>query len=63
MKKFLSIAIAMSLGVAASAQGNEQVQNKKGVDIMPVSGEFAVGWGASYATVSTWIGDLFGRPG
>lgn len=60
MKKVLSVAIAMCLGVVASAQGNEQIQNKDGVDIMPVSGEYAVGVGATYSNVPLWIGNLFG---
>jgi hypothetical protein len=63
MKKVLSIAVAMCLGVAASAQSNEQIQNKNGVDLMPVSGEFAVGIGASYANVPQWIGNMFGFTG
>ena len=63
MKKVLSIAVAMCLGVAASAQSNEQVQNKNGVDLLPVSGEFAVGIGMTYANVPQWIGNMFGYTG
>lgn len=60
MKKILSVAVAMCLGVVSSAQGNEQVQNRNDVDIMPVSGEFAVGIGIDLGTASSFIGDMFG---
>ncbi|MEZ4923040.1 MAG: hypothetical protein R2780_07730 [Crocinitomicaceae bacterium] len=62
MKKVLSIAAAMCITIAATAQ-NEQVQNKNGVDIMPVSGEFAVGIGATYSNVPLWLGNFFGKNG
>jgi hypothetical protein len=60
MKKVFSIAVAMCLGVVSSAQGNEQVQNRNDVDIMPVSGEFAVGIGVDLGAASGWIGNMFG---
>lgn len=60
MKKILSIACALFIGVAASAQSNDQIQNKKEVDIMPVKGEFAVGIGVGLNTLTGWIGNMFG---
>jgi hypothetical protein len=60
MKKLLIMFVAVAFGFSASAQSNEQMQNKNGKDLMPVSGEFAVGIGASYANVPQWIGNLFG---
>lgn len=62
MKKLLSIACALVIGVAANAQ-NEQIQNRKGVDIMPVSGEFSVGIGVGVNSVTGWIGSMFGYTG
>ncbi|MBD3637690.1 MAG: hypothetical protein HUJ25_10075 [Crocinitomicaceae bacterium] len=62
MKKVLGIACALCIGVAASAQ-NEQIQNKKGVDIMPVSGEYSVGIGVGLNSVTGWIGSMFGYTG
>jgi hypothetical protein len=40
------------------AQSNDQIQNKKGIDILPVKGEFAIGIDAS--PFLSYIGDLFG---
>jgi hypothetical protein len=59
MKKILTIALAVGFGVAASAQSNEQIQNKKGVDIMPVSGEYAIGLGTNVGTLTGYVGNLF----
>lgn len=57
--------IALGLCVAASvnAQGNEQIQNKNGKDIMPVKGEWAVGVGVSMTAVTGWVGSMFGYTG
>jgi hypothetical protein len=63
MKKILSIACALCIGVAASAQSNDQIQNKKGVDLMPVSGEFAVGIGVGLNSITGWVGSMFGYTG
>ena len=63
MKKLLCLAIAGCMGLAANAQSNEQIQNKKGVDIMPVSGEFAVGIGVGLNSVTGWVGSMFGYTG
>lgn len=60
MKRVLILTFAFFAGITVSAQSNEQIQNKDGVDIMPVSGEYAVGIGATYANVPLWIGNLFG---
>lgn len=63
MKKILIITCAMFVAGSANAQSNDQVQNKNGVDIMPVSGEFAVGVGVGFDALFTWTGDLFGLTG
>ena len=63
MKKILSIAIVLVVAVSASAQSNEQIQNKNGKDLMPVAGEFAVGIGLTYSNVPQWIGNMFGYTG
>ncbi|MEX1002709.1 MAG: hypothetical protein WDZ35_11400 [Crocinitomicaceae bacterium] len=63
MKKIFSIAIASCLCLGVSAQSNEQIQNKKDVDIMPVSGEFAVGIGVGLNSVTGWVGSMFGYTG
>lgn len=60
MKKLISIGIAFCLAVSVNAQSNDQIQNKKGVDIMPVSGEFSVGIGVDVASVTGWLGSMFG---
>ena len=51
MKKILTIALALGFGVAASAQSNDQIQNKKGKDLMPVKGEYAIGLGTTLGTL------------
>ncbi|MCB9223091.1 MAG: hypothetical protein H6582_02850 [Crocinitomicaceae bacterium] len=63
MKRILSIAVALFAGYTAVAQSNDQIQNKNGVDIMPVAGEFAVGIGATYSNVPLWLGNFFGKNG
>ena len=60
MKKIIGVSTALMLTVASFAQ-NEQIQNKNGVDIMPVQGEFGVGMNAIPAL--TYIGDIFGLTG
>lgn len=59
MKKVLGIALMMCVGVSASAQ-NEQIQNKNGVDLMPVSGEWSIGVGMPLQNMGSWIGNMFG---
>ncbi|MGV6861134.1 MAG: hypothetical protein ACWA41_05150 [Putridiphycobacter sp.] len=59
MKKILGLSLGLLLGTATIAQSNDQIQNKKGVDIMPVSGEFAVGAGIGMSTFTGFIGDMF----
>ncbi len=58
MKKIIGVSLVLALSVVSFAQSNEQIQNKKGVDIMPVQGEFAIGMNALPAL--NYIGDLFG---
>jgi hypothetical protein len=59
MKKILTIALAMSFGVAASAQSNDQIQNKKGADLLPVKGEYAIGIGTNLQTLTGFVGNMF----
>jgi len=61
MKKRFMIAIACVCTVWSFGQSNEQIQNKNGVDIMPVAGEFGVGMNA--VPVFNYIGDIFGYTG
>jgi len=61
MKKILGISIVMLSCSLGFSQENTQMQNKNGIDIMPVKGEFAVGINA--APFLTYIGDMFGRTG
>ncbi len=53
--------IALGLGLTASvnAQTNEQVQNKKGVDLLPVKGEYAIGIGTNIGTLTAFAGNMF----
>jgi len=60
MKRILTVACAFCVAVSANAQSNDQIQNKNGVDIMPVSGEYAIGVGVGYNNLFQWMGDLFG---
>lgn len=57
MKKILT-AIGASMVVLSMNAQNVQIQNKKGVDLMPVKGDFAIGMNALPALL--YIGDLFG---
>jgi len=58
MKKILIISLAFLSASTSFSQSNDQIQNKKGVDILPVKGEFAVGMDAS--PFLNYIGDIFG---
>ncbi|MFK8044339.1 MAG: hypothetical protein AB8B72_02500 [Crocinitomicaceae bacterium] len=58
MKKIVGISIAMLSCSLSFSQGNPQIQNKNGIDIMPVKGEFAIGVNA--APFLTYAGNLFG---
>jgi len=58
MKKKLFLLGALCFGYVSFAQTNAQIQNKKGVDLMPKAGDFAIGFNA--VPVLTYIGDLFG---
>lgn len=61
MKKIIGVSLALVFSVSSIAQSNEQIQNKNGVDIMPVSGEFAIGMNAVPAL--NYLGDFFGFNG
>jgi len=63
MKRIFMIALGLCIGAGASAQSNEQIQNKNGKDIMPVKGEYAVGLGVGMSSVTGWIGSMFGYTG
>jgi hypothetical protein len=63
MKKIVMIALGLCISASVNAQDNEQVQNKNGKDIMPVKGEWAVGIGVSMASVTGWVGSMFGYTG
>jgi hypothetical protein len=56
MKKIIGVSLALVLSASVFAQ-NEQVQNKNGVDMMPVSGEWGVGMNA--LPVINYIGNAF----
>jgi len=60
MKKITVFYIAISTCIFGFSQG-EQMQNKNGVDILPVKGEFALGIDA--APFLQYAGDIFGRTG
>lgn len=53
--------MALFFSAASIAQSNDQVQNKNGVDIMPVAGEIGVGMNA--LPIFEYVGDLFGYTG
>ena len=57
--------IALGLGLTASvnAQTNEQIQNKNGVDLLPVKGEYAIGVGTNISTLTGFVGNMFGYTG
>lgn len=59
MKKILSISLGLLLTGVSIAQSNDQIQNKKGVDMMPVKGEFAIGAGIGMSTLTGYFGDMF----
>ncbi|WP_066755662.1 hypothetical protein [Crocinitomix algicola] len=61
MKKIIGLSFILAATSMTFAQGNDQVQNKNGVDIMPVQGEFAIGMNA--LPVLNYVGDLFGYTG
>lgn len=56
MKKILSISLGLLLTGVTVAQSNDQIQNKKGVDMMPVKGEWAVGAGFN---MLGYVGNMF----
>ena len=58
MKKIIGLSFILMASTLTFAQENDQVQNKNGVDIMPVQGEFAIGMNA--VPVFNFVGDLFG---
>lgn len=60
MRKIFIITMLLSSS-AIFAQGNDQIQNKNGVDIMPVAGEFGIGMNA--IPLFNFIGDIFGYTG
>ena len=57
MKKIIGVSIALIVYAMSFAQSNDQLQNKKGVDIMPVSGEWGVGMNA--VPIFNYIGNTF----
>ena len=59
MKKILTIALAVGFGVVTSAQSNDQIQNKKGKDLLPVKGEYAIGLGTTFQTMTNYVGNIF----
>ena len=63
MNKIYSLVLAMCVGVISYGQSNDQIQNKKGIDIMPVKGEFAVGAGVGLSNVTGFVGSMFGYTG
>jgi len=63
MNKIYSLVLAMCVGVVSYGQSNDQIQNKKGIDIMPVKGEFAVGMGVGLGNVTGFVGSMFGYTG
>ncbi|MBI3136754.1 MAG: hypothetical protein HYZ14_18920 [Bacteroidetes bacterium] len=56
MKKIIGVSLALVLSAVSFAQ-NEQIQNKNGVDMMPVAGEWGVGMNA--LPVINYIGNAF----
>lgn len=58
MKKIVIGLASVLLTLSAWSQNNPQIQNKKGTDIMPVQGDFAIGVNA--IPVLTYVGDIFG---
>lgn len=56
MKKIIGVSLALVFSAASFAQ-NEQIQNKNGVDMMPVAGEWGVGMNA--LPIISYIGNAF----
>jgi hypothetical protein len=56
MKKILSISLGLLLTGVTIAQSNDQIQNKKGEDLLPVKGEWAVGAGFN---MLGYVGNMF----
>jgi len=61
MKKIIGVSFALVVSAMSFAQSNDQVQNKNGVDIMPVSGEWGVGMNA--VPMLNFIGNSFNGTG
>jgi len=59
MKKICISALALSLTILSFSQQNVQIQNKKGLNIIPVKGNVAIGVNA--LPVLSFVGDLFGH--
>lgn len=57
MKKIIGVSFALVVSAMSFAQSNDQIQNKNGVDIMPVSGEWGVGMNA--IPIFNYIGNAF----
>ena len=57
MKRLLGVCLALTVSAWSFSQ-NDQIQNKKGQDLMPVAGEIGVGVNA--IPVFNYIGDIFG---
>jgi hypothetical protein len=60
MKKIFMIALGLCITASVNAQSNEQIQNKKEKDLMPVKGEYAIGLGTNLSTISGFVGNMFG---
>lgn len=54
------VALLCCSALSATAQSNEQIKNKKGTDIMPVKGEWAIGAGIGVRNLTSWIGNMLG---
>jgi len=53
--------VVLAASVSLSFGQTEQIKNKNGVDIMPVAGEFGLGFNA--VPVFNYVGDVFGFTG
>lgn len=58
MKKIMLVAAIAAVTTSAFGQMNPQIQNKKGVDLIPTTGDFGVGINA--LPVLLYVGDIFG---
>lgn len=56
MKKILTISLTLLLTGVTFSQSNDQIKNKKEIDIMPVKGEWAIGAGFN---VLGFVGNMF----